>query len=341
MLYPNDMPPKNNRFPLFGHSKILTPLLNRRAQNRRIFICIIIYFITLSLCGCFLPLPAPTILDKPFKDEIKSSIILGTTTKKEVINILGSPDATRQNDTIYIYAKPYVYMKFLVLLNLNYGSLRDFQRHRLLIIQFDKNDVVKCMDQITGNDEETVNKIYVADTGLRAKVLELYGTGFTPVQAPVNLMLVLYSPNSADTLAKNFSVPPGKSAIYLYRETSYLDYLNWCLPENAILKVSIRLDGTDLGDFGAEGFFYWIVDPGPHSLTVVPIYPTPRKYRPDNCTIELGESETAFVELSWEHKGFLKDELHAHFNRVTNFDEAQREIFKRRMILDCLTTVEE
>jgi hypothetical protein len=83
-------------------------------------------------------------------------------------------------------------------------------------------------------------------------------------------MLVLYSPSDIEASAKQFLIPAWKSAIYAYCEPNYF---SWFIPENGIAKVSVSIDTIKLGDFGAKGFFYWIVDPGSHSMIVTPIYP--------------------------------------------------------------------
>jgi hypothetical protein len=292
----------------------------------------------ITLVGCIMLTPAPTIFDRPFKEETEASIKVGITTKQQIESILGTPDAIRQNGLIYIYAKPYTYMNFLFFQNpiSGFGRISDFQTDHLLIVQFDRNGIVKDIDHIIGSGSKTQNGIYVADTGLRAKIKIVYGTAYKPTYAPVNEMLVLYSPVDIEQRAKEFWVPGGKSAIYVYREPSYFD---WFLPENAIVKVSLRLDGTHLGDFGPEGFFYLIVDPGPHTLMTQPIFPDPAKYRYDIFSIQLSMGEIAFVEQTWEWK-LWENIGYAHLGKVADTDEAHREIAKRRMIIDCLTLPE-
>jgi hypothetical protein len=119
----------------FGICKVL-PLffLNQRIRFC-VFLIIISAFIQANLVGCLiLPTPAPTVLERPFKDETKALIKVGVTTKEEVEKIFGYPTATRQNDSIYIYAKPYIYMNLSLLFFypvMDHGSTRDFQTHHL------------------------------------------------------------------------------------------------------------------------------------------------------------------------------------------------------------------
>lgn len=326
-------------FRLFGISTALLSSFFNRQTRACVLLVVFSVFIQTNLVGCILPLltPASTILEKPFPDESKTLIKVGVNTKGEVENILGTPDATRRNGSIYIYAKPYIYMKFYLFAYLNHGSARDFQTHHLLIIQFDRNGIVKDFDHISGNDCETQNGIYVADTGLRSRVTKYYGTVAAPIYAPVSQMLVLYSPSDIETSAKQFLIPAGKSAIYAYCEPNYF---SWFIPENGIAKVSVSLDTIKLGDFGAKGFFYWIVDPGSHSMIVTPIYPETIGRHGDALTIECIEGQISFVELTWDFKGFLGKEQHYRINIVSDSDKGRQEILKRRNVLDCLTPID-
>jgi hypothetical protein len=206
-----------------------------------------------------------------------------------------------------------------------------------LIVQFDSNGIVKTFDHITGNDSKTQTGIYVADTGIRSKVTKHWGTVYTPTGGSISQMIVLYAPSDIETKAKQFLVPAGKSAIYAY---CHIDYLDWFRPENAITKVSVSLDNTSLGDFGAKGFFYWIVDPGSHSITVTPIYPTPQRDHSDAINLECIEGQVSFVELTWELKGFFLIEQQAHLNIISYSDKGRQEILERRMILDLLTPID-
>jgi hypothetical protein len=150
-------------------------------------------------------------------------------------------------------------------------------------------------------------------------------------------MLVLYAPVKADQKAKQFSVPLGKSGVFLYCER---DYFDWLKPENAIIKVNARIDGNDSGDFGPEGYFYWELDPGEHFLAIVPIYPDPKYIRYDALTISCIEGRIAYVKLTWKTKEFFMGEHAARLVQISDHREGQSEIMNRRMILDKISPPE-
>jgi hypothetical protein len=301
------------------------------------FYATFITFIYVNLGGCMLPVITPdSISKKPFEEEVKASLRVGTTTREEVENAFGTPNATRRQSSIYVYSRPKTFMKLLSF-DLARGFIHDFDSRHLLIVQFDRNGIVKNFDHVVGNDSETLTGIYVADTGLRSKQTNYYGTFYPPSSAPVSEMLVFYAPVEVDANVKKFMVPQGKSAIFLYCEH---DYLEWLKPENAIIKVSARIDGIDLGDFGPKGFFYLELDPGDHFLAVRPIYPNPQWIRYDAITASCIEGQITFVELTWEMKGFIATEHVAHLNIITDPSRGRNEILKRRMILDSLTPPE-
>jgi hypothetical protein len=59
-----------------------------------------------------------------------------------------------------------------------------------------------------------------------------------------------------DTHAKNFSVRPEKSGIYLYRNESM----------GGAIPMTVALDGKVAGQTGPQTYFMWEVDPGPHEI---------------------------------------------------------------------------
>ena len=154
-------------------------------------------------------------------------------------------------------------------------------------------------------------------------------------------MLVLYSDSITESNAKNFIVPRGKSAIYLYREK-----LPFYSPRNPgdIQKVAVNLDNIELGDFGEEGFFYWVVDPGNHSITVTPLWPgrpgQGRGWQHASIKIECKEGQIYFVEQTWESKGFFLIEFNVSLTALSDQSKGRQDVLKRRMVLDCLSRID-
>ena len=307
--------------------------LNWRIMKYVLYLVFLIV-IPFNLFGCLiLPLPSTKILEeKPFQDEQVSSIIVGITSKEEVENLLGAPDATRRNNAVYIFAKPYIY-GYLAIFLFEAGSVRTIEKHHLLIVQFDKNDVVKNVDHIVGNGNCTQNGICVADAGLRPKEYFDYLNTNTTIQQ----MLVLYSDNITELNAKKFFAPRGKSVIYVYREKLH------CYSPYRHQKVSVNLDGIELGDFGEEGFFHWIVIPGNHSITVTPLWPLPegRWFPHASIKIDLKEGQIYFIEQTLKSKWrFLMQYNYIHLDIVSDPIKGREEVMKRRMILDCIEQID-
>jgi len=294
---------------------------------------------SLNLIGC-VPLPSTKALEKrPFEGEQTSSIIVGHATKGEVERILGTPNATRRDDSVYIYEKPYIYGHLFYYLVFAFG-MRPMAKDHLLIVQFNKNGVVKDIDHLVGKGTETQNGIYVADTGLRHTpyfIVSNYPT-IQPPDIPIQQLLVLYSDRTSETTAKHFLVPCGKSAIYLYRE-------NVPFYKGGREIVSVSLDGFELGGFGPEGFFYWIVDPGPHSITVTPIWPEAgRGWHHASINMECTVGQIYFVEQTMKSESKLKNffltEFFVQLSVLSDPAKGRHEVMKRRMILDCRTSIE-
>ena len=98
-----------------------------------------------NLFGCLiLPLPSTkTLEEKPFQDKQAPPIIIGITTKEEVENQLGAPDATRRKSSVYIFAEPHRYGYLLSLFPGGYGGASTLEKHHLFIVQFDKTGLLK------------------------------------------------------------------------------------------------------------------------------------------------------------------------------------------------------
>lgn len=62
--------------------------------------------------------------------------------------------------------------------------------------------------------------------------------------------------SSADTAAKTFRVPAGKSGIYIYRNETM----------GAAITMDLFIDGRPLGQTGAKTYAYVEVDPGTHKI---------------------------------------------------------------------------
>lgn len=59
-----------------------------------------------------------------------------------------------------------------------------------------------------------------------------------------------------DAAAKQFTVPTGKSRIYLYRNENF----------GGAIKMTVSLDGKTMGQTGPKTFFIWDVTPGHHTI---------------------------------------------------------------------------
>ena len=61
-----------------------------------------------------------------------------------------------------------------------------------------------------------------------------------------------------DRVAKEFKPVPGKAVIYLYRNEIF----------GGAIAMQVMLDGKPMGQTGPETYFRWVVNPGPHTITV-------------------------------------------------------------------------
>jgi hypothetical protein len=295
-------------------------------QRACYLICLtLVALLQINLVGCVI-VPIPTTPEKaPFGDDLISSIKTGITTKETVKDVLGEPNATRQNDSVYVYANAQKIGRIIAAIPFGTGfyGAPDWNKDHLLIIQFTNGGIVKEVNHIVGTGSQTKDGIYVADTGLRGKGHKLFEED--PAHPPFDRLLLLYAPRNLDERAKEFLVPPKKSVIYLFRR--HWRFFN---PREQTISGYVCLDNTVLGDCGGlsaghEGYYYWVVDPGVHILEGTPINP-PRQYvDARHLSIDCQEGRAYFVEQTWE-----EDKVFTELDK----DRGQKEIRKRRLILD-------
>jgi len=90
------------------------------------------------------------------------------------------------------------------------------------------------------------NKLkHVLISGAMLSLLALGGCASVPMATP-----------EQDAAAKKFTVPPGKSRIYLYRNETF----------GGAITLNVTLDGKAMGATGPMTYFVWDVDPGQHTI---------------------------------------------------------------------------
>lgn len=80
-----------------------------------------------------------------------------------------------------------------------------------------------------------------------------------PLAVLAGCATVPMAPLEADTQAKSFVVPPGKSSIYVYRNESF----------GGGIPMTVLLDGKIAGQTGPQTYFLFEVAPGPHEVSSI------------------------------------------------------------------------
>jgi hypothetical protein len=267
----------------------------------------LLIIIQMNLVGCLIvavPIHSPG--NDPFPEEKYSFIIPGSTDKSTIKKNLFDPWAHRLGGKIFIYAAGQLDSKLVGLFAARgYGKTFEVPRTyftHLLIIEFDKNDVVSAVEKFSGDAGELKSGLYVVKTGgyaepLSPSFLEPRRWHFSRSQ------LILRASQIVDEQAKQFNVPHNKSAIYYYKNFSD--------------ELWIVIDNTLSVDPGSDGFLLWLVSPGDHTIST--------RYgglNPEKLTIRCNPGEVYYVEHS---KGVLREEQKFI---------AEKEILKRKLILD-------
>jgi len=312
-------------------SSIIPFILNSRfnhyicyylALKKTVFVTPAILILITLLNGCLaLPLPLPYRSDDPFPDEKVSFIVPGTTTKATVKEKLGIPSANRLGDRIFVYPAGQRDWLWYCPVAIGDGYQGAFTHYtmptyltHLLIIEFDKDDVVTAAQEFCGDSGELESGLYVVNAGSFITPIHVshpQRNSFTPGEFTRSWIfsderLILRASHVMDKQAKEFNVPQNKSVIYYYKNFS----------EN----VEATLDDTLSVDPESDGFLMWVVDPGEHRIN------TTHNFYWDALTIHCYPGEKYYIG---SYKGILKEEDKAI---------AEKEISERKLVIDRLDT---
>jgi hypothetical protein len=201
------------------------------------------------LLGCaIVAVPMPNRSNDPYPEDKLSIIVPQRATRSLVEEIFGEPSVCRLGTRIYIYAagqRDWTWYGFAGVYNTgDFFSHSTYLTH-LLIIEFDKNDIVSTIQEFCGESGEIEDGLYVQNSG---------STRNGGVWGFSERQLILHARPISDKKAKRFIAPINKSVIYYYKNFSDI-----CKP---------TLDSDLSTDSGRDGFLAWVVEPGEHTIGI-------------------------------------------------------------------------
>lgn len=188
----------------------------------------------------------PAIEPEPYKDVNLDSIDLGKSTRADIVKLLGEPDITRRDDSIWIYGQDRDVGFLILLLKPGYaGFMRDFQ---FLVFEFNQ-DYVKSFDLVEEGLGCSTSGICLAagwgPTGRRPDLDEW---------VLVNDLTVVVSGGEDDKTAKKFHGIPDKCAFYIYQK-----YRGGRAAVGSIRNVLMA----------EKAYLYVVLTPGIHPVTAM------------------------------------------------------------------------
>jgi hypothetical protein len=274
--------------------------------------------VLISTYGCIV-LPIPYSSDDPFPDEKISFISLGTTSKNKIIEELSQPSTSRLGGTIFIYAsgqRDWLWYGAYAIGAGYQGTaghmvMPTYLTH-LLIIEFDKNDIVTAAQEFVGDFGKLESGLYVENAGgYCTPIQNPYSKKGSNFFAPSEIIrnwqfsdtqFILRASDVMDKQAKQFSAPLNKSVIYYYKKFS--DSLN------------SKLDNILSVNSGSTGFLMWVVDPGDHVIR------TSDSVHPESLTIRCKPGMIYYVE---HREGLLREE---------HKSLGEKEVASRKLVCD-------
>jgi len=250
------------------------------------------------MTGC-LALPVPYRSEDPFPDKNISFIIPEITNKNTVKEKLGTPQAYRFGEKIYIYAGGQQDWVWLWVVGGGYsatgGAIPTYMNH-LLIVEFNEDDVVTAVQEFCGDTGKLESGLYIVSNGGHGKGLTAKKWSFQDER------LIILASETMDKQAKQFFVSLEKATVFYYKKFSH--------------NLEAKLDNQVSVDPGSDGYLLWIVDPGDHTISAS------HGHHPENLTIRCDPGTTYYVE---HREGLLREE---------HKTIGEKEIAKRRLVCD-------
>ena len=201
--------------------------------------------------------------DKPYYTGAIPNLEAGVTSKSEVLQEFGVPDATYHRDSELIYTTTEESWKVLFISE-TYSGLETYHKRFVLFVSFDSQDVLTAYEADTAGDD-------FGDCTSR-------GICFGITNA-----VMRYADSQSESKAKGFKLNKDQCSIYLYglgNKKAYEVSLNGKIP------VSV---------FSTRAFVHWITKPGPQSLVIFP--------EPAFLDFDCKAGEIAFVHFDFKRFG--------------------------------------
>jgi hypothetical protein len=179
---------------------------------------------------------------------------VGKTMREEILLRFGEPSCSLQNGSIFVYDWSVVKAYWFVAIGNGYQGYIDgglIDKEYQVVLEFDEQGLLKRHERM-------------APGRIRAK-----GEAFS---------------------ANHLQVPPGKSAIFVYRPKRF-----W-----SVVHVPVSLDASHLTDLQNGGFASAIVDPGMHTVSYA------SRVNPRNAPLTSFTSKAQFLEVGANEKAFLR-----------------------------------
>ena len=209
--------------------------------------------LVLSLQGCVLPFPT-TVQPLPFPEEQLSQIVPGTTSRQEVIELLGVPDFEGVGSSLALYSDERRVAGVFVAAPQQAVGVGPIKSGHVLVVGYGGDGTVRGVDVFRKGVFRRASEVCTASGICIKPHVSTADETFRIVDAK------FFDTPENDTDAKALGVPSDRCAIYVYLDTNF-----W-----AGERVLVQLTGAAVPQtyLDKSGFYRWHHDPGPVSILV-------------------------------------------------------------------------
>ncbi|MEP1472050.1 MAG: hypothetical protein ABJK25_13835 [Halieaceae bacterium] len=265
----------------------------------RVFLIIVLGFIS----GCIV---VPVVELEPYQNGVTEEIIARETSREEVINILGKPSVTRENDRIWIYAEARHLAYFFVLGKIPSGDFVD--EYQFVVMEFDQ-DTVKSYEIIE-------NSWGCSSSGICLESGWHYSN-----QQLVPEETIISNRGRDDQEAKNFNSDTDKCSLYVYTTGG----------EAVAGRLFVDIDAIPATVISSGLYLYSRIQPGQHSILFRSVFGEIQKHQ-----IECERGDVLFVELYMKriHKFSFRPRVrHEVHSKLVNYDKGSKAIEQRHLVV--------
>ena len=195
--------------------------------------------------------------EKPYQNKDLPGLVVGQSTRADVLLTLGTPRYVFDDEKLFIYEKTQLHSVVLFALPYGFAGVTDATRH-YLATAFDTKGRLTHMEAIPLSNDIYFGVGNIGGTSRNLNKTNCFSTGVCFADAAGN---TLYAAPNSDTKSVP---PPDRCGLVLYRENKKAKNPSIFSFNPSSVAVDVLLDRRPMGATNQDGYYRIFVSPGRH-----------------------------------------------------------------------------